>query len=338
MVRFLKRFALFLVFAATGFLASASTEGWAPLVTALVFGAIGLTVTFSLGYAIEKTDPRILLGTASGALVSAVAAAYVTTTPLFYDLIAPILFAFIFLAAFCGGQCGSKAAQLFFPTAGKTGSADGQDRKIIDTSALIDGRIAELADQGFISGEFIVPRFVLLETQSVADSQDPSRRARGRRGLGSIERIKEMENVTVTITDEDYAKEDEVDMKLVAMASKKKAVLVTTDFNLAKVAEFQGVKVLNIQALSQAMRPVVLPGDKLAVTIRKAGKEPGQGVGYMEDGTMVVVENAAHLTDSHLSTVVTSVLQTSAGKLVFAKTAEDDFQSAENKAGMKGRP
>ena len=196
-------------------------------------------------------------------------------------------------------------------------------QKILDTSVIIDGRIADLCDTGFMEGVFLLPQFILQELQHIADSSDSLKRARGRRGLDVLRRVQEMPSVIVTIIDDDFSNIREVDAKLVALAKKLDAKIVTNDLNLNKVASLQGVKVLNINDLSNALRPVVLPGEALHVFVLKEGKEAGQGVAYLEDGTMVVIDDAKRMLNKYVNVTVTSVLQTTAGRMIFSKLREE---------------
>lgn len=195
--------------------------------------------------------------------------------------------------------------------------------KIIDTSVIIDGRIVDVCEAGFIEGTFIIPQFILQELQHIADSTDSLRRAKGRRGLDMLHKIQKINNITVKIIDEDFPKIREVDAKLVALARVLGAKIITNDFNLNKVAELQGVTVLNLNELANALKPVVLPGETMNIFIAKEGKESSQGVGYLDDGTMVVVDNARKKINQQLNVVVTSVLQTTAGRMIFARLKED---------------
>lgn len=195
--------------------------------------------------------------------------------------------------------------------------------KLLDTSVIIDGRIADVCETGFLDGVFIVPQFILHELQYVADSPDSQKRSRGRRGLDILHRIQKMAHITVKIVEDDFPKIKEVDAKLVALGKSLDAKIVTNDFNLNKVAELQGVSVLNINDLANALKPVVLPGENLRVFILKEGKEQNQGVAYLEDGTMVVVDNGKKLIGKNVQVAVTSVLQTTAGRMIFTKTRED---------------
>jgi len=195
--------------------------------------------------------------------------------------------------------------------------------KILDTSVIIDGRIADVCEAGFLDGVFLVPQFILQELQHIADSPDSLKRARGRRGLDILHRIQKMAHITVRITDEDFPKIKEVDSKLVALARVHDAKVITNDFNLNKVAELQGVSVLNINELANALKPVVLPGEALKVFVMKEGKEYNQGVAYLDDGTMVVVENGRKFIGKNAEVSVTSVLQTTAGRMIFSKPREE---------------
>jgi uncharacterized protein YacL len=198
-----------------------------------------------------------------------------------------------------------------------------ENQKLLDTSVIIDGRIADVCETGFLEGVFIVPQFILQELQHIADSPDSLKRARGRRGLDILHRMQKMAQITVKIVEEDFPKIKEVDSKLVALAKALNAKIVTNDFNLNKVAELQGVSVLNINELANAIKPVVMPGETIRVFIIKEGKEYNQGVAYLEDGTMVVVDNGRKLIGKNIDVTVTSVLQTTAGRMIFTKTKED---------------
>ncbi len=191
-------------------------------------------------------------------------------------------------------------------------------RKILDTSVIIDGRIPDICDAGFIDGILVAPQFILNELQHIADSSDPLKRARGRRGLDILNRLQKSPQVQVEISDKDFPKIKEVDSKLIALAKEMDADVLTNDFNLNKIAQIQGVNVLNINQLANAVKPIVLPGESLTVIITKQGKERGQGVAYLEDGTMVVVEQGENLLNKNAEVVVTSILQTPAGRMIFA--------------------
>ncbi len=194
---------------------------------------------------------------------------------------------------------------------------------VVDTSALIDGRLADVAECGFLDMNLIVPKFVLGELQHLADASDPLRRARGRRGQDVLQTLRESSRLPVHVVEDDISEEREVDLKLVALARRRGAALITTDFELNRVAGIRGVVVLNVNELAHAVRPVVLPGERLRVTVVKEGKEPGQGIAYLADGAMVVVEQGRALVGRTTDVVVTSALQTAAGKMFFAKPTAD---------------
>ncbi len=191
-------------------------------------------------------------------------------------------------------------------------------RKLLDTSVIIDGRIPDICEAGFIDGVLLVPHFILNELQHIADSSDSLKRTRGRRGLDILNRLQKSPNVTVELTEKDFPKIKEVDTKLIALAKELDADILTNDFNLNKVARIQGINVLNINQLANAVKPIVLPGESISVTITKQGKEKDQGVAYLDDGTMVVVENGEQLLNRGIDVVVTSILQTPAGRMIFA--------------------
>ncbi len=195
--------------------------------------------------------------------------------------------------------------------------------KILDTSVIIDGRVADLCETGFLEGTFLVPQFILNELQHIADSSDSLKRARGRRGLDILNKIQKMVDIDVRIVDDDFPQVREVDSKIVLLAKKVGAKVITNDLNLNKVAELQGVRVLNINELCNALRPVVLPGETIRVFVLKEGKEAGQGVAYLDDGTMIVVDNAKRCIGRNVDVVVTSVLQTTAGRMIFTRLREE---------------
>src|ERR1051326_5488449 len=198
-----------------------------------------------------------------------------------------------------------------------------RDLKILDTSVIIDGRIADVAETGFLTGTLIIPQFILRELQQVADSPDSSKRQRGRRGLDMLNRLQNNSSLDIQIVETDFPSVREVDLKLIELGKQLDAVIVTNDFNLNKVSQLRGVNVLNINELANALKPVVLPGEAMRVFILKEGKEYNQGVAYLDDGTMVVVDNARRLIGKNADIAVTSVLQTTAGKMIFGRLWEE---------------
>jgi uncharacterized protein YacL len=191
--------------------------------------------------------------------------------------------------------------------------------KILDTSVIIDGRIADIGETGFLDGVIVIPQFVLRELQLVADSADSMKRNRGRRGLDILQRLQKMAHLSIQIVEEDFPAVREVDMKLIELAKLYDCKVVTNDFNLNKVAQLHGVQVLNINELANSLKPIVLPGEIMHVFILKEGKEYNQGVAYLDDGTMVVVDNARKMISKTIDVTVTSVLQTTAGKMIFGR-------------------
>ena len=194
--------------------------------------------------------------------------------------------------------------------------------KLLDTSVIIDGRIADIVESGFLDGTLAIPQFVLRELQMVADSSDSMKRNRGRRGLDVLQRIQKLPGLKVEILEDDFPQVREVDLKLIELAKLRECKIVTNDFNLNKVAQLRGVEVLNINELANALKPVVLPGETMRVFILKEGKEYSQGVAYLDDGTMVVVDNARKMISRTIDITVTSVLQTTAGKMIFGRFDE----------------
>jgi len=207
-----------------------------------------------------------------------------------------------------------------------------RDVKILDTSVIIDGRIADVAETGFLTGTLIVPQFILRELQQVADSPDSSKRQRGRRGLDMLNRLQNNASLDIQISETDFPAVREVDLKLIELGKQIDAVIVTNDFNLNKVAQLRGVNVLNINELANALKPVVLPGEAMRVFILKEGKEYNQGVAYLDDGTMVVVDNARRLIGKNADIAVTSVLQTTAGKMIFGKICDESENGNSDRA------
>jgi len=273
---------------------------------------------------VERLTPSQIVGGAIG-LIAGLIIAFLVKSILFEFIsseghagvyVADVLYIlFSVFAAFLGARLGAK--QRIGPSVSLlSGGARGVS-KLIDTSVIVDGRILEIVGSGFLEGPLVLPRFVLRELQAIADSADALKRTRGRRGLEVLAKLQEIG--TLEIVDSDYADAEGVDAKLVRMAREQGAKLITNDFNLNRVAQVEGVPVLNINELAGAVKSVVLPGEELHVTIVRDGKEAHQGVGYLDDGTMIVVENGRRLIGEDADVQVTSVLQTVAGRMIFAK-------------------
>jgi uncharacterized protein YacL len=238
----------------------------------------------------------------------------------FLELIA--LLGFTYLGMVLGFQFGDQWTRFPRRDALSAESKPAEMMKLLDTSVLIDGRIAEICEAHFLDGVLAVPQFVLHELQLVADSSDPLKRQRGRRGLEVLQRIQKMPQVEVRVVDDDFPQTTDVDHKLIELARRTGAKIVTNDFNLNKVATVQGFFVLNVNQLANALKPAVLPGESMQVLIQREGKEPTQGVAYLGDGTMVVVDGARRLINRSIDIIVTSVHQTTAGKMIFGRVDE----------------
>lgn len=321
-------------FAGAGFLAG-QQYGSAPVGAAIGF-CLGL-----LALAVEGLLRKVSLGTVIGGLVGlgiGLLFARLLLVPVFAvmrdgsrELVSLISYGLLGWGGFITGL--RKGQNLTVQTLFRIfrGEAAEEYLKLLDTSVIIDGRIAEICDSGFIEGTFIVPQFILQELQHIADSPDSLKRARGRRGLDVLHRMQKMGNLDIRIVEDDFPKIKEVDSKLVALGKALSAKIVTNDFNLNKVAELQGVQVLNINELANVLKPVVLPGETMSVFIIKEGKEANQGVAYLDDGTMVVVDSGRKLIGRTVDVAVTSVLQTTAGRMIFTKTKEE-YEKEEMKA------
>ena len=270
------------------------------LLGALIGGAIGLGLAKTIGAALfwaDTADRRVVF------------------------LHSVILLVFPYLGLVMGARKGEwlKPSRLvaLFREPGPT-----KRYRILDTSVIIDGRIGDICETGFLDGTLVIPQFVLKELQLVADSADSMKRNRGRRGLDILQKVQKMSGVDVMISDIDFPEVREVDLKLIELARTLQGKIVTNDFNLNKVAQLRGVDVLNINELANSLKPVVLPGEFMKVFILKEGKEYNQGVAYLDDGTMVVVDNARRMISRNIDIVVTSVLQTTAGKMIFGRFIE----------------
>ncbi|MCU1329742.1 MAG: PilT protein domain protein, partial [Bryobacterales bacterium] len=292
-------------------------------------GALVACTAILLEIRFKKVSLKRLLGLAAGLLAGLCCAALTSIvlgrlgldgTPLLRLI---TVFNLVLFAWFGAGLGAAKGDLLTFGAlGGGVVAAEADVRlgyRILDTSVIIDGRIADIVEAGFLDGVLVVPQFVLHELQMVADSADGMKRARGRRGLDVLQRIQKMSHVTVEVIAQDFPGVKEVDMKLIELATLYGCCIVTNDFNLNKVAQVRGVKVLNINELANSVRPVVLPGELMRVFILKEGKEYNQGVAYLDDGTMVVVDNARRMISKTIDISVTSVLQTTAGKMIFGK-------------------
>jgi uncharacterized protein YacL len=280
-------------------------------------------------YLIRRVALKVIIGGILGFILG-LTAATIIAAPLKYVPLDRSIVQFILLLmngffGYIGIVIGIREGEKFNPANLKKLFKSGaeENTKIMDTSVIIDGRIADVCETEFLDGTILIPQFILHELQHIADSSDSLKRARGRRGLDILHRIQKMSHMEVRITEEDFPKIREVDSKLIALAKSLGAKVITNDFNLNKVAELQGVKVLNINDLSNAVKPVALPGESMRVFVLKEGKELGQGVAYLDDGTMIVVENGRRHINKNVDVAVTSVLQTAAGRMIFTKLKEE---------------
>lgn len=320
------------------------------LLGALIFFLLSLLLAKSIASSIQKVEKKLselsltyLLFGAIGAIIGLMLGVIVSIPFYNWDIpfingIAPILL--MALLGYLGFRVGTTRIEewkkVFSPKAKKIDAAGNETApqmlerkvadhfhkyKILDTSVIIDGRIHDIAKTGFLEGILLIPNFVLYELQYIADSGDSLKRVRGRRGLDILNALQKEEGITVEMYDGDFEDITEVDSKLIKLAKLLDGVIVTNDYNLNKVSEFQNVPVLNINALANAVKPVVIPGETMNVSVVKAGTERQQGVAYLDDGTMVVVEDGQHYMHEQIQVVVTSALQTAAGRMIFAKPA-----------------
>jgi uncharacterized protein YacL len=300
--------------------------------TLTLSAALGLLIIF-VELRVRRLSLKTLIGAAVGSILGIIGATLVSliidhmtleeSTANFFQLLILVLMAYVGLVlgadkgeyldlSALGGLLTDRSARMSY--------------KVLDTSVIIDGRIADICKTGFLEGTLVVPHFVLRELQQIADSADSIKRNRGRRGLEILEKVKGAPGITVQIVEKDYPDVKEVDLKLIELAKELSAKIVTNDFNLNKVSQLRGVDVLNINELANSLKPVVLPGETMKVFILKEGKEYNQGVAYLDDGTMVVVDNARKMIGKTIATQVTSVLQTTAGKMIFGRFPDDSEQ------------
>ena len=314
-------------------------------IAAAVGGLIGLSVIL-FEVRLHKVSLRRLIGAAIGSVLG-ILGAYLFSLVI-KDSIAPghtqsfLQLMVMLLMAYIGLIVGANKGDLLNLAAlGGVFGGEKQGRKaykILDTSVIIDGRIADIAETGFLDGVIVTPQFVLRELQLVADSADSLKRNRGRRGLDILQRLQKVASLNIQIVEDDFPAVREVDLKLIELAKLYEGKIITNDFNLNKVAQLQGVEVLNINELANSLKPIVLPGEIMKVFILKEGKEYNQGVAYLDDGTMVVVDNARKMIGKNIDISVTSVLQTTAGKMIFGKFDERNMRIEVPKAAPIAEP
>jgi uncharacterized protein YacL len=307
------------------------TNGW----EAATAGALAAAAVIIFELRVRALSLRRLIGAVAGSVLGIFGAALfclvLRSAPLTSANSAVLQIFVLLVMTYVGLLVGANKGELLNPSAlGTVFTGDRPTRrsaKVLDTSVIIDGRIADIAETGFIDGMIVVPEFVVRELQVVADSTDSSKRQRGRRGLDMLQRMQSNANLHIEIVSDDFPSIREVDLKLLELAKKWEAKVVTNDFNLNKVAHLHHVEVLNINDLANALKPVVLPGEKMSVVVLKEGKEYNQGVGYLDDGTMVVVDHARRMIGKSVEISVTSVLQTASGKMIFGKLDENGRMS-----------
>lgn len=300
-------------------------RGTTPLIGAIIGGAIALALVL-LALRVKKTELKYLwsatIGILGGVLVGWVTFQMLKLTTISFH--AYIYFKTLFLFGFpiTGLFIGIHKPNMFSPLNIREffrGSSAFTDSFIVDTSAIIDGRIVPITQSGFIEGEIIITQFVLAELQAIADSNDPTKKVRGKRGLEVIENLRNNNQISLTILNKNISSIKEVDQKIVVLAKEHNFKIVTNDINLSKIAKLQDIKVLNVNELAFALKPIVYPGEHLRVLISKEGKEKKQGIAYLEDGTMIVIDDAKSDIGRTLDIEVTSVLQTTSGKMIFGR-------------------
>ncbi|HEX6539327.1 MAG TPA: PIN domain nuclease [Candidatus Dormibacteraeota bacterium] len=348
----------FVVANSSGFLTANKAVALAALLSAGVVGAICLALAAPLlsvdpylwlERMLDEAPATQVLGATLGLIVALLIAALVAVllSPLPWDLGVIISIALGIALTYVAVRAGGRRRDAFFDVFGRarqdTAEAavddiapqDGQ-AVVLDTSVLIDGRIVDVAAAGFVPGRLLLPGFVLEELQRIADSADPIRRAKGRRGLGVVETLRQERDVRCELIDLDFPGTPEVDSRLVKTARVRGAAIMTQDYNLNRLARIEGVRVLNLNDLANAVKPIVAAGESMTVTIVKEGKEAQQGVGYLEDGTMVVVERGREHQSETVTVTVTSVLQTAAGRMIFAAMSGGDEESSEPVRAPRG--
>lgn len=334
------RILLFLICGISGY---TLTQGISPSPSIPLLGLIGGLLLAALTLLIEKGLKKIplknLLGSFIGLIlgimvVNLLSNVFFSNLYNYQQTIFPLLSVLYGVCGYIGLRIGFKKGEEIHLPGWKLFSKSvpqSENMKILDTSVIIDGRIADITETGFLEGALIIPQFVLNELQHIADSSDSIKRTRGKRGLEVLHQIQKQARVDVRIMDRDYPAVKEVDSKLIELAKEVRGKIITNDSNLNKVAELQGIEVLNINELANSLKPVVLPGEEINVKILKEGKEMGQGVAYLDDGTMIVVDNGRKQMGKTIDVTVTSVLQTPAGRMIFARPKEEANREAKGK-------
>jgi uncharacterized protein YacL len=306
------------------------TNGWNGCVTGLIIAVILVGIESSIRRSLLRDVFTCLVGLTFGLIVAALVIHIVSQSTKVTNTMVTTSLALVF--GYTGMMIFYRRRESFgvFSFASQGFSAKSPRFKILDTSVIIDGRIFDICQTGFIEGILVIPQFILNELQHIADSPDQLRRNKGRRGFEIIRMMQENPDIAVEMTEEDFPDVAEVDAKLIQLAQKIDAKIITNDFNLNEVAELQGVTVLNINELANAVRPVVVAGEVIQVRLLREGKEPNQGVGYLDDGTMVIVEGGKPYVGQNIDVVVTQTLRTSAGQMIFTRRKGDEADNEED--------
>jgi uncharacterized protein YacL len=326
------RILLFLICGISGYYLTKGISSSPRIALLGLIGGLFLTVLILLfEKGLKKIPLKNLLGSLIG-LILGIVVANLLSNVFFSNLynhqqtVLPLLSILYGASGYIGLRLGFKKGEEIHLSIWKLFSKNvpqSENKKILDTSVIIDGRIADITETGFLEGTLMIPQFILNELQHIADSSDSIKRTRGKRGLEVLHHIQKQAGVDVQIVDRDYPAIKEVDSKLIELAKEVRGKIITNDSNLNKVAELQGIEVLNINELANSIKPVVLPGEEINVKILKDGKEMGQGVAYLDDGTMIVVDNGRKQMGKMVDVIVTSVLQTPAGRMIFARPKEE---------------
>jgi uncharacterized protein YacL len=334
------RILLFLICGISGYALTQGISHSPPIpFFGIIAGFLLAALTLLLEKGLKKIPLRNFLGSSIG-LILGILIANLFSNVFFSNLfnhqqiVLPLLGALYGVCGYIGLRIGFKKGEEIHLPGWKLfskNSPPSENAKILDTSVIIDGRIADITETGFIEGAFIIPQFVLNELQHIADSSDSIKRTRGKRGLEVLHHLQKQAGVDIRIMDRDYPAIKEVDSKLIELAKEVRGKIITNDSNLNKVAELQGIEVLNINELANSLKPVVLPGEEINVKILKEGKEMGQGVAYLDDGTMIVVDNGRRQMGKTVDVTVTSVLQTPAGRMIFARLKEEANRESKGK-------
>lgn len=334
-------FLIFLLFAICGvsgyYLAAAFNPTRETAFFGLFVGLAVAMVTVCVERALKRIALKSLLGGCIGLLLGEMLAnlisnIFLSTLSTYQQLALPLYGGLYAVCGYMGVRIGLKKGEDLEVSGWRFLSKNpprGENAKILDTSVIIDGRIADVTETGFVEGPLVIPQFVLGELQHIADSSDSIKRTRGKRGLEVLHHIQKQAGIEVRIIDRDYPSVRDVDAKLIELAKEVRGKIMTNDANLNKVAQLQGIDVLNINELANSLKPVVLPGEEMNVKILKEGKETGQGVAYLDDGTMIVVDNGRRHMGKPIDVIVTSVLQTPAGRMIFARLKEENGKGKE---------